>query len=99
MPITERGEPERLVQARVLLVAHADEAQLEQANDGREDLLPLQTGLREVRLDPLADGRERARELDHPGELGRLAGLAELRVVAMLLATPCIASRRLQVTG
>ena len=86
MAVVERRQTEAPVQARVLVVADADQRQLQQPNDRGEHLLARQAGPGEVVVDPLADRRQRASEGDQPLELGGITPRAVPRVVAVLLA-------------
>jgi hypothetical protein len=97
VPVAEGGQPERLVEPRILLVPHPDQRQLQEPDDRRQDLLARQSGSAEIRVDTLADGRQQAGERDHPVELRALAMLAVGGVVAVLLAAAGIAPGRLKV--
>ena len=97
--VAQRREAERLVEPGVLLVADPDQRQLEQPDDRRQHLLAGQARAAEVRVDALADRRQEPGEGEHPVELRAVAVLAERRVVAVLLAAPGVATRRLQVAA
>jgi hypothetical protein len=95
--VTQRGQPERAVEPRVLVVTDPDERELEQADDRGEDLLAGQPRSGEVGIAAAPDARERSREGEHAVELLRAAPLVPVRVVAVLLAAAVIATGRLQV--
>jgi hypothetical protein len=95
--VAQRREPERLVEAGVLVVADADQRELEQPDDRRQHLLARQARAGEVRVDALANGGQEPGERDHPIELGAVTLFAVRGVVAVLLATAGVASGRLQV--
>ena len=97
VPILERGQAERLVGARILLVADANERGFEQPGHGREHLLPRQPGPPQIGRDPPAQPRQRVSERDHARVLGAVALLAPARVIAVLLAPARVPPRRLQV--
>ena len=94
--VAQGGQAEGVVLLGVLLVADADQRRLEELDDGRQHLLAPQAALRQVALDPLADLRQRVAEGDHAAELGLVADLPPVGVVAVLLAPPGVAAGRLQ---
>ena len=89
--VAHRREPERPVQAGVLVVAHPDQGQLQEADHRGQDLLAWEAGPPQVGIASLSDGGERPRKPDHPIELRFVAAAAPSRVVAMLLPPPRIA--------
>ena len=93
----ERRQAERAVQSRILVVTDADQGELQEPDDRRQDLLAGDTGATEVAVDALADPWQRSGELDEPSELRLVARGPVLRVVAMLLPPACIAAGRLHV--
>src|SRR5581483_4557300 len=93
----ERGETERAVRLRVLVVADADQRLVEQAHHGREDLAPRQVARAQVALDALADLRKDLAELEHAAELRPVARVAVQRVIAVLLASARVARGDLDV--
>src|SRR3954468_5694628 len=99
MPPPQGGEPEGMVLARVLVVAHADQRAVEQAHHRREDLPPAQVGTLEVALDSFAQPRQHLAELQHATELGAVTRFAVRRVITVLLPPTGIARRRLDVAG
>src|SRR5437868_2568742 len=88
VPGAQRRQSEGLVRARVLLVADPFARPLEKSHDRRENLLAREARPGEVALDPRADARQRAAEVEHPVVLGAVPLLAPARVVAVLLAAP-----------
>jgi len=97
VPVAEGGQAERPVVARVLLVAHADERGLEQADHGRHHLPPGQAAARQVFVRARADDGQRLAEGEHAAELGLVADGAPARVVPVLLAAARVAPRGLDV--
>src|SRR5258708_5171281 len=99
VPVAQRGQPERSIFARVLLVADARERQLEQLDDRGDDLFSRQAVDSHVACDAASDTRQLPGEPDHAVELVRIADHAPARVVKRLLATSLVPPRRLQVTA
>src|SRR5258705_11273218 len=97
--LAQRGEAVRTILARVLVVADADERQVEESNDGGEHLLAWKPGAREVGLDARADRRKRFAERGQAVELRFVARGAPVGVVAILLASLRIAACRLHVAS
>jgi hypothetical protein len=97
VPVAQRGQTERSVRARVLVVAHPDEGLVEQPHHRGEDLSPGQVARAQVALDLLAQGGEDLTELQHPAELRLVARLAIERMVAVLLAAAGVARGGLDV--
>ncbi len=97
--VTDRGQAEALVLARVLGVADPDQGALEQAHDGRQHLLARQAVAPHVGIEPRADLRQRPTENQHAVELVRVAHRAPLGVVAVLLAPAVVAAGRLDVAA
>ena len=95
--VAQRRQPEGAVEARVLVVADPDERQLEEPDDGREDLLARHLRSRQVLVDSLADGRQCLGEGEEPLVLRRLAPAAVAGVVAVLLPAAVITTGRLKV--
>ena len=93
---SHRRQAERSVDACVLLVADTDQAQLEQSHDRREHLVSRQALRGQVLPAAPPDPGQRSRERDHPLEVLGTAPLAPLRVIAVLLPTACVATRRLE---
>src|SRR5437667_36894 len=98
MAAAQRGEPEGVVLARVLVVADADERLVEEPHHRGEDLPARQIAGAQVALHPLADVRQDLAELEHAAELRLIALRPVPRMVPVLLASPRIARRRLDVT-
>jgi hypothetical protein len=86
MAIAQSGEPEGLVGAGILLVAHAHQGGLEQAHDGGEHLVPWQSRPPEVSLDTPAQSGQALAECDQLPILGRVAHGPPAQMVAVLLA-------------
>jgi hypothetical protein len=84
---THRGEAVRLVRPHVLFVADADQRQLEQPHDGRQQLVPRETRLGQVLIHARPQRREGLAERGHAVELALVANLAPARVIAVLLAS------------
>ena len=98
--LAHRREAEGLVLDRVLLGADAEEAAVQQPHRAGEDALASQlVGGGEIRVDVLAQPRQRAREADHLLELLAVAARAPLRVVEVLLAAGGVDPGRLQVAA
>src|SRR5581483_6190527 len=95
--IAQRGEPERSVLARVLFVADANQAGLEEAHHGGQHLLAGEAGPPEIARDRAADPGQRAAERDHAVILGLVADLAPATVISILLAAPRVPSGGLDV--
>src|SRR5260370_18649029 len=92
VPVAERGETERSVVARVLLVADPRIRHLEQSHDGRDHLLAGQAWLPKVTSDAPPDSWQGASEADHARKLVCIANRAPCRVVQRLLAAPSVAA-------
>ena len=97
VPVAQRGQPVGPVLLAVLIIPDADSRIFQQADDAREHLLPRQSGSFEVAVRLFADLRQRLGKGEHAVVLDRVADLAPMRVVAILLAAPRVASGRLQV--
>ena len=98
--IAQRRQPERLVLARVLLVADAHVSGVEEANDRRQHRVAARHRAHrrgEIGGDALPDARQRRAELEHALELVGVLGAAPVGVIAVLLAPARVASRRLDV--
>ena len=95
----QRGQPERTIETGVLVVADPDEGRLEEPHDGGQDLVARQAGRREIPFAAGADPRQDAREIEQLPELGVVAVRTPARVIAVLLASPGVPTRRLEVTG
>jgi hypothetical protein len=96
--IAQRRQPERLVLARVFLVADAHEGRVEEANDRRQHGVAARHRADrrgEVGGDALPDARQRRAELEHALELVGVLGEAPVGVIAILLAPARVASGRL----
>jgi hypothetical protein len=94
----QRRQPVRVVVAGVLLVADAEQPEVEQAQREGEDLLAVQRRRAvQERVEPGAQGGQGGAEVEHVVELAVLALGPELRVVPVLLAPGGVVARRLQV--
>src|SRR5690606_26148139 len=87
---------EASVVTRILLVADADERDLQQLDDGRQDLLARKARSRHVSLHLGADAGEGTGEGLHAVELRLVAHRPPARMVAILLAAALVAPGRLQ---
>ena len=97
--IAQRRQAERLVLARVFLVADPHVGRVEQADDRREHRLAARLradGRRQVGLHALSDARQRGTELEHALELVGVLGDAPVGVVAVLLAAARVTAGGLQ---
>ena len=97
--VAQRRQAERLVVARVLVVADADQRLLEELHHGRHDLRARQAGRRDVGVGPAAQRRQRRGEIEDAVVLRFVADLAPARVIAMLLAAARVAAGGLQVAA
>src|SRR5204862_2046219 len=95
----QRGEPERFVLLRILLVADAGKRGLQEPDDGGYDLRFGQAVAPEVSRDAAPDPRQHSRKGGHPVELVGVADLAPAGVIFVLLAAAGIASRGLAVAA
>ena len=94
--VPQGRQPEGAVEPGVLVVADADEGQLEEPDNRRQDLLARKAAQCEVGIGALADARQRLPESKQAIELGLLALLAPARVIAVLFPPLRVAPRRLQ---
>ena len=92
VPVAQGRQPERPVEPGVLVVADADQRQLEQADDGRQDLLARQAARGEVVVTAAPDPRQDLGEGEHALELVGCRGAGASGVVAVLLATARVAA-------
>src|SRR5688572_21644272 len=95
--VAQRGQPERVILPRILLVADANETALEQLHERRQHLLARQTRPRQVGACPSPEGRQRTRERLHTIELRLVTCRAPVGVIPVLLALLRIPTGRLQV--
>src|SRR6185437_6942934 len=91
MLVAQGSQAVGVVLLRILGIAHADEGRLQQADDGRENLLTWQARQFQVLLHAFADLRQHRAEEHHVFVLGLVAHLAPPRMVAALLAAARIA--------
>src|SRR5260370_26494029 len=98
VPVAERGETERSVVARVLLVADPRIRHLEQSHDGRDHLLAGQAWLPKVASDAPPASWQGASDAHPARKLVCIANRAPCRVVQRLLAAPSVAAGGLEVT-
>jgi hypothetical protein len=82
----EGREAVGLVLGGVALAADAEEPEVEEADRAGENALRDEPAPRQVRVEPLAHARQRAREVQHAVELHPVLSLAPRVVVAVLLA-------------
>jgi hypothetical protein len=83
----------------VFVVADADEGPLEERNDRRQNLLPGKAPAVQIAADATADPGQGPAERRQPVELGLLAMLPVLGVVAILLPATGIPAGRLEVAA
>ncbi len=95
--VLEGRQPERSVEARVLLVPDPEEGQLQQPDHGGRDLLAGEASHAEIVGHPPANPRQPLTEANHPLELVDIASIAEPGVVAVLLPSAGVAARGLEV--
>ena len=94
-----RRQAERLVVARVLLVADANQRLLEELHDGGDDLVARQAGQRDVGVGLPPQRRQRGGEVEDAIVLGLVPYATPARVIAMLLAPARVSTGRLQVAA
>ncbi len=99
VPVAQRGQAERAVRLRVLLVPDADQRRLEQADQRGQHLLARQARGAQVPCHPPPDAGQGEGKGEHAVELGRVAHLAEARVVPVLLAALGVAAGGLDVAA
>src|SRR6185503_7429724 len=95
--VAHRGQPERVVLPRILLVADANETALEQLHERRQYLLARQTRPRQVGACPPPEDRQGTRERLHAIELRLVTCRAPVGVIAVLLAPLRVTAGRLKV--
>ena len=95
--VADRRKPVGAVLSRVRGVADADQRLVEQADAQREHAFAAEAGCAQVRLDAGAEARQHLPEADHPAELDPVAVGRPVGVIAVLLAAPRVAARRLEV--
>ena len=98
MAIAQRRQTEASVVARIVGIAHADHGNIEQVDDRRQNLLTRKTALRHMAADGCTHIGQRLCEVDQALILVLIPFCPECRVIAVLLATPRIAPRRLKMT-
>src|SRR5258708_29035923 len=98
VPVAERGETERSVVARVLLVADPRIRHLEQSHDGRDHLLAGQACLPKVTSDAPPDSWQRASEANHARKPFCIANRSPLPVVPSFLPLPTLQASEPQPT-
>jgi hypothetical protein len=98
MRTAHRRQTERLVVARVFLVADANGCLLEQLHDGGKHLLPAQAWRCAIGGGACPQCRQRGSELDHAPVLRLVAHSTPARMVTVLLASARIAAGGLQVS-
>src|SRR5438132_5061173 len=99
VPVAQRRQPVGAVLLSVLVIPDADSGVFQQADDGREHLLPWQAGPFEVAVGLFADLRQRLGEGEHAVVLDRVTDLAPTKVVAILLSPARVASCRLEMAA
>src|SRR5437762_1123891 len=96
MLVAQRREAVAAVLFRVFLVADANERDLEQPDDRGDDLVSGDLAAAQIAVDALPYLRQGIREIKDAFVLRLFADLTEAVVIAVLLATLRIATRRLQ---
>src|SRR5262249_14428548 len=99
VPVPHRRQAVRVVVARVLFVADANERLLEQPDDRGEDFRARKARSPQVGVGTTTNPGKRAAEVDEAAVLARVADLAPLRVIAVLLAAARVAAGRLEMTA
>ena len=99
MTVTQRRQAKRSVVTGVLLVAHADEALLEQPHYGRENLRSWQPRARDVGRRTGAQFRQRCGKGRQTVVLRFVAAGPPVAMIAILLATLGVAACRLKMTA
>src|SRR5437879_10753575 len=97
--VAQRGQPERVVLPGVFLVADPEVRRLEQADDGRHDLILRQPVTSQITRDAPPEAGQDLSEAGHAVEFVGVTGLAPARVIAMLLATPGVPPACLQMAA
>ena len=95
LALAQGRKTEGVVVAGILGIADAHERCLEQANDRGDHLLARQPWPRKIARDPPANARQGAGESGEPPVLRLVAQLAPALVIAILLASSCVAPGRL----
>ena len=95
--VAHGGKPVAAIVAGIFLIADPDERDLEEAHDGRQDLLARQPAARLIFGHARTKPRQCPGKRQHAVELGGVAERAPVGVVAILLAALRIAPGRLQV--
>ncbi len=93
----ERRQAERAVVPRIALGSDAHRRLVEEGNDRGEDLLAREAAAAQVPGDCAAKARQPRTERRHALELVRVAAVAEVGVVAVLLPAAGVDARRQQV--
>src|SRR5207245_10227871 len=97
--VAQRGQPERVVLPGVFLVADPEVRGLEQADDGRHDLILRQPVTSQITRDAPPEVGQDLSEAGHAVEFVGVTGLAPARVLAMLLAPPGVPPGCLQMAA
>src|SRR5690606_4149398 len=95
----QRRQPKRLVDARVLLVADADQRRLQEPDDASQHLLAGQAAHAQVVVGALADDRQDGGEVHQMVVLVSVADLAPALVVDVLLPAAVVPPGGLNVAG
>ena len=95
--VAHGGKPVAAIVAGIFLIADPNERDLEEAHDGRQDLLARQPAARLIFGHARTKPRQCPGKRQHAVELGGVAERAPVGVVAILLAALRIAPGRLQV--
>jgi hypothetical protein len=94
----QRRQAIAVILLRIIVVADPNEGGLEKMNDGGKDFLSREASKGHVLANLRADGRKSLGELHHMFHIWCFRGPLETLMVAILLASLGIATRRLDVT-
>src|SRR5450631_3484374 len=99
MTIAQRGKAKTLVVASIFRIADAYARGVEDADDDCKHLFAWETRKPQVALEFSSQLRQRLAKRYHTVELRRIAHLAPLGVIAILLAAACISASCLQMAA
>src|SRR5690606_21143007 len=99
VPRAQRRQAEALVLRSIDIVADADHRMVEEPHHGSDHALARQATPAQVGVDALAQLRQPTGEIRKAPELGVVATRGPGGMVAILLAAPLVAPRRLDVAG
>src|SRR6266702_5028209 len=99
MSVSQGRQAEGAVLLSILLIADPDSGLLEEPDYRRQHLLPRHARPFQVAVGLLADFWQGRGKGQHPVVLDGVANLPPARVIAILFASPSVASGRLQVAA